>query len=721
MSGSNNLVVLERKNGIGIVHLGGAHGPGVEERIAILTLERMEALRAVVSELAASDLKAVIFAGMPEAGFCGGADVSIIGGITDPKKGEELSVRGQEIFSQIENLKMPTIAAVTGACVGGGCELVLACGYRILANSADTKIGLPEIKLGIIPGFGGTQRLPRTIGLPNALDIILAGKVVNADKAKRIGLADELAGTVGGSKGGNYRAVMTRAEEIALSGKLPKRAGLKLADRLLTYTGFGRSVVVKKASAALYRETKGLYPAPPKALEVAVYGLSKGRKLGYPAEAKALGETAATPESKSLVHLYHLTESAGKFGKAAKKDVVAAPVAVLGGGVMGAGIALAFLQKGHPVTVLEPVKEAQVRAREHISSSITKRERDAAAAQKTLEKLKITETLADVASASLVVEAIVEDLSIKQQIFAQLAGLVPSETILASNTSSLSLDDIAQNLHGSGPERFLGMHFFNPAEKMPLVEIVRGEATSERNIVKACAFASALGKYPAVVEDVPGFLVNRILSAYIAESGQLLSEGYSIAAIDDAAVKFGMPMGPFRMLDEVGLDVAAKVQEVLTAAYGERMHAPEFPKKLTQQQRFGKKRGGGFYNYVDGKPEADAGVYGLLGLSEPKAEAAIGVLQDRLILSLVNEAVGCLDQGVAGQPSAYAAGQIDLATVMGMGFPPFRGGVIRYAETLGAAEVLARMKRLAAHGLRFAPVPGIERRAAAGQSFYNPA
>lgn len=664
-------VILEIKANLATIRLGSDEEPG----LVILNRERLESFRDAIREVAKdSSLSALVVIGSSR-GFCAGADIKLIESFVEQDEAEKMAAAGQAIFDELEALKIPSIAAISGACVGGGCELALSCDYRI--GTPESKIGLPEIKLGVLPGFGGTQRLPRLVGVPQALDIILAGKTVNAEKAAKIGLFELIVSDI--------KELERCAADIVLGRKvLPKRK-LKFTDNLLTNTAIGRKIAEITARKKTLASTKGHYPAPIKALESVFYGLTNGQKRGMVKEAALFGELAITEESKSLVYLYFLTQWAGKLGKVAKNDVKGAKVSLIGAGTMGAGIAGSFLSKKFPVSVVEPIEQVQERAKAQISKFIGKRRSDSER-DEILKRLEIGSKFAALKDSKIVIEAIIEDVETKQEVFQKIAGEVSSDCILASNTSSLSLDEIAEGVPGR--DRVIGMHFFNPAEKMPLVEIVRGKETSEKAIVYTAALTSALGKFPVVVENVPGFLVNRILTPYLSEAAHLLSEGYSIEDIDKAATSFGMPMGPIRLLDEIGLPVAAKVSEVLSAAYGERMEGPKYAEVLVAKGRFGKKSGLGFYKHEGKKATVDSSVYGFLGLSSStRKDAKRSYLTDRLILAMVNEAIRAHDEGVAGVPGEDAAKQIDLASVMGMGFAPFRGGIMRYAEHRGYGEI----------------------------------
>jgi len=709
-------VVVEQHGSIALLALGEP-----DEKIAVLTTERMTALdRALDQLLDDSTLTALIITGASASGFCAGADIDAIRDVTDVSQGEALAKEGQRIFAKLESFKIPTVAVVRGACVGGGCELVLACKHRLLTDAPETKIGLPEVKLGILPGFGGTQRLPRLVGLPNALNLILKGRVVTAREAKSLGLADGIiVESLEGTPAEKFEAAKLAAVSMIEKKALPQKRALTLGERFFTFSAIGRSVVRKKALASVLRETKGHYPAPPKALHSAVNGLARPSE-GYAFEARALGELIATPESKALIHVFRLSEGAGKLGRPAAGEVTGAKVAVIGAGVMGSGIAAAFLTKGFSVSLVDTFPAALDKGRALVEQAVEKRKGASADDKKRMiTQLSTSGNLESVQGSALVIEAVIEDTEMKRKVFQTILPGLPPEGILASNTSSLSLSELFQGF--DRPERFAGLHFFNPADKMPLLEIVRTPKTSEKTILRSAAFAGLLGKSPIVVEDVPGFLVNRILTPYLSEAAHLLSQGVGVKEIDRAALHFGMPMGPLRLLDEIGLDVAAKVASVITAGYGERMAGPDYASKLAASGLLGKKNGKGFYRYA-GKEETlnfeASSSLGLPPVREPHALAEDVV--DRLLLPMVNEAVRCLDEGVAGSPGPGAAGQIDLGSVMGLGFAPFRGGVIYYAETRGAEELQDRLTQLASrYGKRFTPADGITARAKSGKTFYE--
>lgn len=716
---SKNKVVLHVEGSLAVLRLGSA-----DERIAVLTAERMDSLEESLTRVGTNpEIKVLVITGATAQGFCAGADISVINDVLDAGVGEKLAKRGQALFAQLEALPCKTVALIRGACVGGGCELALACNYRVMVDLDDSRIGLPEIRLGIIPGFGGTQRLPRLLGLPKALDLILKGQLINPQQAKNCGLVDHvLAEDISLQMPDRLARQEAFAAELAL-GQLPfKRHKLGVKNYFLTHTAAGRALVRSQVETAIKEETKGHYPAPPLALSTILAGLKYGEKFGYGEEAKHLGELIVGDVCKSLVHVYRISEAAGKLGRTASQEVENLPVAVLGAGVMGAGIAAVFLAKGHKVFLVDPFTEALARGKRHVQDYLLSRRNISDSRKQTLlGNLSAQENFQGLNSAGLLIEAVVEDVEIKREILSAAAETVSEKCLIATNTSSLSIDELAQSLPHA--ERFIGLHFFNPAEKMPLVEIVRGKQTGAREIIQAAALASRLGKYPIVVENCPGFLVNRILVPYLSEAVTLLSEGYEAVQIDRAATDFGMPMGPLRLLDEIGLDVAAKVLAIMVAGYGERMSSADYASRLLIAGRKGKKSGQGFYIYKDEAALPAADLKDLLEI-KVSAEADGPVLAERLIMAMLNEAVLALDEGIAGAPGADAARQIDLGSVMGFGFPPFRGGIIAYAEKLGSSILSERLSKLSSQfGLRFSPAPGILERAQAaggkGLSFYQ--
>jgi 3-hydroxyacyl-CoA dehydrogenase/enoyl-CoA hydratase/3-hydroxybutyryl-CoA epimerase len=665
-----------------------------DERAITLTPERIDSFIKAIAQVSESAPKGLIIRAPSIDSFCVGADISLIQSVTDPIKGAELAAQGQHAYNLLEDLPCTTVAAISGPCVGGGCELVLACDYRVAADIPSTSIGLPETKLGILPGFGGTYRLPRVVGLPKALDIILAGKTLKAAQAFKSGLVDRIT---------SPDKLYSIAEAIAGGRDHPKKRKVSTIERLLSSNVLGRAAVLRKARRATLAQTKGHYPAPLKALELTISGLGRQRSSGLKEEAKALGELIVTPESKALVHIYYLTEASKTLGKSARREIEGIHSLVVGAGTMGAGIAGTLAKNNHQVIVKDTSDSSLLRGKAHNLNELSKLrylssfERAAIASR--IDWIQFSTPT--IARTEIAIEAVFEDMALKKAIFADLAKRVSPQCILATNTSSLSVTDMASGL--DNPERFVGMHFFNPVEKMPLVEIIRGAKTSDSTIAKVAALATEMGKFPIVVNDVPGFLVNRVLIPYLNEAVFLLQEGYSVSDIDDAALSFGMPMGPLRLLDEVGLDVAAHVSKVMIAGYGDRMAAPNFAEQLLKLDRKGRKNGRGFYDYSGKNHTSWRELREALNLpAKPGRTLTREQITDRLILHLVNEALKCLNQGVAGSDLALAEKQIDLGTVMGIGFPPFRGGVLYYARQRGLDKIKEELQALnQGYGIRY--------------------
>lgn len=679
--------VLEKLDGgVMLIRLGDP-----SEKVVTFTPERLQSLKDIIYTLKSKPPAGVVITGPTLDMFTVGADISLIQEVTDPKIGESLAKEGQAVFTEIEKLPFRTVAAISGPCVGGGFELALACNFRLISDSSSSTVGLPEVKLGIIPGFGGTVRLPKLVGLPKALDLILTGKTVRAKKALALGLVDEVTPA---------HALIERARCVAAGSLRLRRKSIGIKDTILS--SILKGIVKKSAKASVLKQTKGFYPAPLKALE-SVFASN------YDVEAKLLGEAIVTPESKALTHVFFLTELSKGIGKGAKKHLENFSASVIGAGVMGAGIASILAASEIPVVLKDTSEDAISKARIQIRgfadslSYLSPSERNILVS-------RVTATTEDPpVGVGIVIEAIVENMAVKKKVLSELALKLGEQTIIASNTSSLSISEMAKDI--PNPSRVIGMHFFNPVPKMPLVEIIMGSKTSDQTIALVAGLSVKLGKFPIVVKDVPGFLVNRILTPYLNEAAFLIQEGYKIDDIDKAATSFGLPMGPVRLLDEIGLDVASHVSEIMVKGYGSRMEAPPLASKLVATGALGKKNDLGFYDFSTKKPRRD--LYSVLAL--PKEKDGSSDIQDRLIFSLLNEAVLCLDEGVAGTPGTEAAKQIDLGSVMGFGFPPFKGGILYWAHKTGVASLIDRSKELEKkYGVRFKPNEGLLKRAQKG-------
>ncbi len=542
-----------------------------DSKVNILGFAQMERLDAILDELSKRKPKSVIFISAKPGIFIAGADINELGKIRDASHGEQLSREGHRIFAKIELLGVPTVAAIDGACLGGGCELSLACRYRVATDQPKTQIGLPETQLGIIPGWGATQRLPRLIGLPAALDIICAGTSVSADKARRIGLVDASVPNV---------VLRETAMRLALGQRRVSRKSVKLKNMWPL-----RPIACRFARKQVVARTRGQYPAPLRAIDAMEEGLSGKFDAGLENEAKIFGEVSATSVCKSLIRIFFLREkysklvfdvdSADRTGPASTR-VVTVPiqkVGVLGAGVMGARIAQWCSARGLTVRLKDIKPEFVATGIKRIADAyrdgVKRRKVSELDAQHGFARVHPTTDYTGFADCDLVIEAVLEKIEVKRLAFSELADRLRNDCIIASNTSAIPIDELAEV--SGRPKRFIGIHFFNPVHKMPLVEIVYGTKTAPEVIAAAVEFAKQLKKIPIIVKGAPGFLVNRLLMPYLNEAGVLLGEGVSVESIDKAMLDFGMPMGPLRLIDEVGIDVAYDVARELAEAFHDRM------------------------------------------------------------------------------------------------------------------------------------------------------
>lgn len=691
-----------------------------DSRVNLLTEAVLGSLDRILTDIeqhaAARTVGAVVVKSGKPGSFIAGADVEAIRDVDDAEVGARLAAAGQAVFTRLERLPVPTVVAIDGACLGGGTELALACDYRIASDSEATKIALPEVRLGILPGFGGTTRLPRLIGLRAALDMILTGKSVRPSKARRIGLVDEVV-----APAIIQRRAVDAARSFADGGDPPSNKGARgVFQRLIEDTAPGRRIILREARKRVLSETGGHYPAPLVILDTVRETLSLPLERALEVEARALGGLIATPVSRNLVHVFLLMERAKKRAP----DGEASPVdrmAVLGAGVMGGGIAHLAASEGVEVRLKDIDRgglSAGLRAaRERVDRGLARRHIDRREADAIMGRISPTLSYDGFGSVDLVVEAVVEKMAVKKTVLREAEEVVPRHAVSCSNTSTLSITEMQSAL--AEPERFCGLHFFNPVHRMPLVEVIRGEHTADDTLATAFAFARKLGKTPVVVGDGPGFLVNRVLGPYLNEAGWLLEDGAAIDRVDATLVEFGMPMGPFRLLDEVGLDVARHAASTLHEAFGERMTPSPMMGALAASERLGRKGGRGFYAYEDGKAAGvDEDVYAELGVRGAPgggAAASAAEIVDRCVLPMVDEAARILDEGIARD-----AGDVDLALITGTGFPPFRGGLLRWADARGPAAIVERLGELAAaHGARFQPGEQLRRLAAGGGGFYE--
>jgi 3-hydroxyacyl-CoA dehydrogenase / enoyl-CoA hydratase / 3-hydroxybutyryl-CoA epimerase len=693
----------------------------------VLTEAVLRELHRVVGELAAraraGDVRGVAFRSGKAGSFIVGADVEAIGQIEDPDQGAEAGREGQRIYLAIERLPVPTVAVISGACMGGGTELALACRYRILTDHPKAGLALPEVQLGILPGWGGTTRLPRLIGLRSALDLLLTGKTVRGHRARKLGLVEEVV----------PRTVLEERPEAVFRRVLfdqpPVRTGARrgFLQRALEDTAPGRAVILREARKSVMERTGGHYPAPLRILEVVRDSMGLPVEEALEIEAVALGELLATRVSKHLLHVFHLRERARKGTGLEGESVTTrieprevSEMGVVGAGVMGGGIAQLAAEKGIQVRMKDIQHDAVASGLRHAQSlfdrSVARHRMREPEARQAMGRISGGVGYDGFGQLDLVVEAVVERLEVKQSVLREVEERVPGGCILATNTSTLSVDAMAEGL--SRPRDFCGMHFFNPVHRMPLVEVIRGDATSHATIAAVYALAVRLGKVPVVVRNGPGFVVNRILGPYLNEAGHLLAEGASIESIDGAATAFGMPMGPLRLMDEVGIDIARRAGQILHEAFGERMLPAPPLEALGTTERRGVKGGGGFYLYEGRKEQGpDPALYAALGDSVPPSRSEIpeADIRARLLLAMINEAARILEEGIVA-----SAADLDLAMIMGTGFPPFRGGLLRFADEVHPRVLVERLREYQAEvGPRFTPAAPLVRLAQDDSTFYR--
>ncbi len=656
----------------------------------------------------------VLRSGKPDI-FIAGADVRELASVRPEEVGTVVE-RVQSLFEQFANLPYPTVAAINGACLGGGTEMALACDYRLMSDSKKAQIGLPEVRLGIFPAWGGCTRLPKTVGLAAALDLILTGRSLDARRARRIGLVDE---AVPAPILEDYARRFARSK---LGGDKPgvRRGPASIGARSLEATPLGRRVIFSKARDGVLKQTGGHYPAPLEALEVIEEGYGKPVAEGLAIEARHIGLVFGGEVQKNLLNIFFLTEDVKKESGVADPAVrprEVSRVGVLGAGVMGGGIAQLAADKGLPARMKDIQPEALAHGYAAAAAvwrdALKKRRLTPRELARKMDLLSGTLDYSGFARCEVTIEAVVEKLAVKRSVLKDWEEAVPRTAIFASNTSTLPITEIA--VGAVEPGRVAGMHFFNPVHRMPLVEVIRGERTNDETVATVFALAKALGKTPVVVRDAPGFLVNRILAPYLSEAVRLVQEGCRIEDVDAAMTAFGMPVGPLALLDDVGLDVASKGGEVLQAAFPERLQTGG-EEALTAAGRLGRKNGRGFYDYEGGSRKGPAKeAYAALRV-EPRKESPLpgAVMEARLVLPMINEAAFCLEDRIVEDPA-----RLDLAMIFGTGFPPFRGGLLRYADTIGLGRVFSRLDDLAERlGPRFAPSDLIQRLANARRGFF---
>lgn len=649
---------------------------------------------------------AVLLSGKKDS-WIAGADIEEFLELKTAAAAERMSHDGQLLLDSIERMRTPLVCAIHGACLGGALEVALAAPYRIATEHPKTVLALPEVQLGLIPGAGGTQRLPRLIGMRAALDMILTGKNIRAKKALQIGLVDELVHPA------TLRDIaIQRARDIADGTRKHSRHRNGVTGLLLDENPAGRRIVLRKAREETLKKTHGHFPAPLAAIDAIAAGYSGGPSHGYREESRLFGEMAVSDVSKQLIYLFFATTALRKDlgvttapGEPAPKVHPVVKLGILGAGFMGSGIAAVAVQQGTLVRMRDAdhgrVAKGLAAVRDILKERLTRKQITRVEFSDMMTLLGGTIDYSGFANVDLVIEAVFEDLDVKHEVLREVETVLKPDAIFASNTSTIPIAEIATA--SARPERVLGMHFFSPVQKMPLLEVIVTPKTDGSVTASAAAYGKKLGKTVIVVNDGPGFYVNRILTPYINEAGRLLDQGASIDAIDRALVDFGFPVGPVTLVDEVGLDVASKAGKIMHDAFGERFSPAQSVQAVVGAGRYGRKSKKGFYLYDEEgkKGEVDESVYALLtpaaretppsSAAPPplRAEYTVSEIQQRTILPMLNEAVRCLEEGVIHSPRDG-----DIGAVFGFGFPPFRGGPFRYMDSLGAAEVVRQLEEL---------------------------
>lgn len=648
----------------------------------------------------------VLLSGKDES-FIAGADVKEFDRLATPAEAEAKAREAQLLFEEFSLLPYPTVAAINGACLGGGAELALAMRYRVASNARGVAIGLPEVKLGILPGFGGTQRLPRLMGLVPSLDLLLTGRTLDPRRALRAGLIDAMLPREGFAD----RAIQW-TEELLQGEHEPKRRPPAFPLFIMQTIPPLRRYVLGQAKRKVLRQTQGHYPAPLEILRVLKATWGQSTTEGLKVEREAVAKLLFTPESKNLRRIFTMQDEAKRRPPTPLARKVSS-IAVMGAGTMGGEIAYLLSSRGVRVRMRDlksgPLLHSLAHARSLFEREVSRGRMKRSELEQALGRIEPTLDLTGLSRADLVLEAIVEDLPVKQSLLRDLEGQVPEHCVLATNTSSLSVRAMAKGL--KNPGRVVGMHFFNPATKMPLVEVIRTDLSDPAAVETVIALARRLGKAPVLVADAPGFLVNRVLMPYLVEAIGLVERGQPIRAVDRALRAFGMPLGPLELLDEIGLDVARKVAHVLQEAFGSRMPSIALIDRLVTAGALGKKSGLGFYRYENG---TRGGVNDTLdGESSAQGSTPAREMADRLVDAMVNEAALALEESVVARPE-----DVDLAMVMGTGFPPFRGGLLRHADATGVGAIVERLARRQQEGAPAGPSGRLQQMALSGERFY---
>lgn len=685
-----------------------------DEKVNKLTEELIEEFKNLFDNLEKdTSVKGIVLKSGKDKNFIAGADVEMLKRKKAPREVEMLSWTGNHLLSRLERFEIPVVAAIHGTCMGGGLEVAMACHYRVASDHPDTVFAQPEVKLGLVPGGGGTQRLPRLIGLQKALNYLLTGKNIYPRQAKKMGLVDELV-----HKDAILTAAMKAVDDIR-SGRFTRKDKRNLLEKLLEKYRFGRNMIFSQARKRTKTETRGNYPAPIEIIDCVEEGYKFGFLEGLEKESISFGKMAATPESKALVELFFAMQKAKKNPEKKLARSIE-KVAVLGAGLMGAGIADVSANNNFKVLLKDQTVDQAAKGKETIWKNLDQKKEKKIISEFERDRISSLVTATDsylgFENAELVIEAVFEDLELKKKLFREVEKEVPDHCILASNTSSLPISTLAEGLRR--PDQVIGMHYFSPVQKMPLLEIIKTDKTADWVTATAREVGVRQGKHVIVVKDGPGFYTTRILAAFMNEALLLLEDGAEIEHLDETMKNFGFPVGPAALLDEVGIDIAAHVSDVLSELFSERGFSPSKKAAELLEAGFkGKKNRKGFYKYAGkksgkSKKEPNPEIYRFFGGQE-RQKPDEEVIQQRMVLIMANEAVHCLQEEILSNPIDG-----DLGAVLGLGFPPFHGGPFRYIDQKGTTEIAKTLNSLQhKFGPRFSPAELLTEKAKKGRSF----
>ncbi len=696
---------LEIADGVAWIHL-----DDPQKNVNTLSARHFVWFEAQLETLATGDVRGLVWISDKPGYFIVGADIEELQAMREPQEVKRVIHRGHALLDRLTRLPFPVVAAIDGVCLGGGLELALACDYRIVTEAEHTQLGLPEVQLGLIPGLGGTQRLPRLIGVPAALDLILTGKQVRAQKARALGLVDQVCAPQDLRQAA--LAAITRGKRRGTGARTWRRR----AEDWVARTPGAKNLIYEQARATVRKKTGGHYPAPLEALEVVRDGITLPLAEALRLEASTFARLVTSDVAKNLIAIFFTKNAVEKrAGLLAKRAALPVPkIGVLGAGFMGSGIAQLLAHKGYEVVLKDrdhPALSRGLKQCQDLFADLGKRRKSRPVDLKiAMSRIVPTIDYQGFGRVPFVIEAVFEDLAVKQQVIRELEAHAPADLIFASNTSTLPIARLAAA--SRRPEQVVGMHFFSPVHKMPLLEIIRHPQTSDAALATTVEVGRRMGKTIIVVNDGPGFFTSRVLGPFVNEALWCLNEGARIEQIDQALMAWGWPVGPLALLDEVGIDIAAHAGQVMAEYSGQRIDTPPVFARMVAAGRIGRKKQQGFYDYQRSPKRVAESVYALLEWQAAPVDDF--EIAERCWLQMLNETARCIEDGIIEDPH-----DIDIGVVFGFGFPPFRGGILRETERQGLDYVVGRLETYAAqHGQRLAPAQLLRDMAMKGKTFY---